>query len=97
MITTKERALLISIAGKLEANMQIGKDGVSDESINQIEKMLDKNEIAKIRILNNSSLDAKSTADVLAEKTSAEVVKIIGHVVILYRKSKNPKAKHIQF
>ena len=40
MITTKERAMLKSIAVKLNATMQIGKDGITQNVLNQVEEIL---------------------------------------------------------
>lgn len=95
MITSKERATLIAIAGKLDCTMQIGLGGLSNESFVQIDAMLNKHEIAKIRVLNNCPNTAQEIALQASEATSSELVKVIGHVFILYRKSTKAKVKHI--
>lgn len=95
MITTKERAFLISHAGKLTSSMQVGKEGLSEHSHVQIDEMLNKNEIAKIRVLNNCPFSIEEVANDATQKANAELVKIIGHVFILYRKSNKPKVKHL--
>ena len=53
MITTKQRANLRKIASVLTPIMQVGKDVIKDESIKQIEDMLEKRELVKIRVRNN--------------------------------------------
>lgn len=41
----------------------------------------------KIKVLNNSLLDPKATANELAEETQAEFVQSIGHKFVLYREA----------
>ena len=54
MITTKERSILKGIAMNLTANMQIGKDGITDNVIAQASEILYNKEILKINVLKNS-------------------------------------------
>jgi len=95
MITSKQRAFLISLAGKLDCSMQVGKEGISSDSLVQIEAMLNKHELTKIRVLNNCPSSVAEIAEQASAETNAEIVKIIGHIFVLYRKSNKPKVKHI--
>lgn len=95
MITSKQRALLISLAGKLDCNMQVGKEGIGSDSLVQIEAMLNKNELVKIRVLNNCPNTVVEIAEQASAQTNAQLVKIIGHIFVLYRRSTKPKVKHI--
>jgi len=70
---------------------QIGKNGITDNFIKQVDDALEKREIIKIKVLNNSLLDAKEVASILAEKTNAEFVQSIGNKFVLYRESKKNK------
>ncbi len=95
MITTKQRAYLRSLASTLSPTMQIGKEGIKDTSIIQIEDMLDKNELVKIKVLKNCDEDIKQLANNIATKIGAECVQVIGSIFVLYRKSNRKDVKHI--
>ena len=86
-MTGKERAMLKSIAQNLKATFQIGKEGISAEFINQIDDYLEKNEIVKIRVLNNSSEDVKEAQSFLMEELNCEFVQQIGSIFVIYRES----------
>ncbi len=96
MITTKQRAFLRGLASALSPTMQIGKEGLKESSFVQIEEMLDKNELVKIKVLKNCDDDLKEVANVVATKIGCEVVQVIGSTLVLYRKSKRKGIKHIE-
>ena len=97
MITTKQRATLRGFAMKLEPTMQIGKDGLKQESVIQIQEMLEARELVKIKILKNSDENAKEIANTIASKIGADVVQVIGGVFVLYKRSSKKGVKHIEF
>lgn len=88
MITGKQRSYLKSLANNLETIMQIGKGGITDNVIKQIDEALEAREIVKIKILENSGLDVKETANVVSQATNSEYVQSIGSKFVLYRESK---------
>ena len=95
MITTKERSTLKGIAVNLQAKMQIGKDGLTENSLNQITEMLEKNEIVKISVLNNCDYTAKELMIMICEKILCEPVLAIGNKIVVYKKSTKKDVKHI--
>lgn len=95
MITTKQRAYLRSLASTLSPTMQIGKEGIKETSIIQIEDMLDKNELVKIKVLKNCDEDIKQLANSIATKIGGECVQVIGSIFVLYRRSTRKGVKHI--
>lgn len=89
MITTKQRAVLRALANPLETILQIGKSGIVQTLINQVDEALIAREIIKLRVLDTSPVTAKEAALELAEKTNSDVVQVIGGRFTLYRE--NPK------
>lgn len=89
MLTSKQRAYLKSIAANIDPTFQVGKGGVSDTQVKQIDDYLAAHEIVKIKCLDNSMYTAKEAADEIASKTDAEVVITIGSKAVLYKR--NPK------
>ncbi len=51
MITTKQRSYLRSLANKMDAIFQIGKDGLNDNLLKQIDDALEARELIKISVL----------------------------------------------
>ena len=96
MITTKQRALLRGLGNALEPVMQIGKDGLSDNSIEAINSLLEARELVKITILNNCEFSPKEMMAKICQATNADPVQVIGGKVIIYRKSSKKDFKHIQ-
>lgn len=88
MLTGKQRSYLKGLANPLEPIMQIGKGGVTENVLKQIDDALNARELIKIKILNNSMLSAKDTANEIAESIRAEYVQSIGNKFVLYRESK---------
>ena len=91
MLTSKQRAQLRGMANTMETILQIGKTGISDQTIKQIDDALVARELIKIRTLETSPLSSCESADLVAEKVGADVVQVIGSKIVLYRESKDNK------
>ncbi|NLZ45105.1 MAG: YhbY family RNA-binding protein [Clostridiales bacterium] len=89
MITPKQRAFLKGMGNSLEPVFQIGKGGVNDAQVAQIDDYLRVHELVKIKVLDNSLYSSKEASIEIAEKIGAEVVQVIGAKAILYKA--NPK------
>lgn len=87
-MTSKERAAWRAKANSLEPIIQIGKEGITDNLITQIDDTLDVRELLKIRVhLETAPESPKALAPKLAEALQAEVIQVIGGVIVLYRKA----------
>lgn len=91
MLTGKQRSYLKGLANKIDPIMQIGKSGVTETVIRQIEGALEARELIKINLLNNSMLETKETANEVAKAVNAEFVQSIGNKFTIYRESKDNK------
>ncbi|MGM0437156.1 MAG: ribosome assembly RNA-binding protein YhbY [Bacillota bacterium] len=85
MLTGKQRSYLRGEANELDPVIHIGKDGISESVVEQVEELLEIHELIKGRVLDNAPQGVKNTAYELAEKTDSEVVQVIGNVFIIYR------------
>ena len=54
MITSKQRAYLRGLANTMQPIFQIGKGGIEEAFLKQIEDALEKRELIKIKVLENS-------------------------------------------
>ncbi len=91
MLTSKQRAQLRGIANSYETIFQIGKGGINDQTIKQIDDALTARELIKLRVLETAPVSARQAADDTAQKVGADVVQVIGTRFILYRESKDNK------
>ncbi|MBQ6816313.1 MAG: ribosome assembly RNA-binding protein YhbY [Clostridia bacterium] len=91
MLTSKQRAQLRAMANTMDTILQIGKTGISEQTIKQIDDALTARELIKIRTLETSPLSSRESADFVAEKVGADVVQVIGSKIVLYRESKDNK------
>lgn len=91
-MTSKERAQLRAKANPLEPIIHIGKDGISDNLIAQADDALDARELIKVRVhLETAPESPREFADKLAERLGAEVIQVIGGVIVIYRKMDKEK------
>lgn len=85
-MTSKERAALRGQANALEPLFHIGKGGINDALIVQTDDALRARELIKLKVLTETSpVTPKDAADALAAATGADVIQVIGGVVVLYR------------
>ena len=92
MITSKQRAKLRGIANTTDTILQVGKSGIGDTLVTQVQDALRAREIVKMKVLENSIYTAREAATELAEKTGADIVQCIGSKFVLYkRNNKEPK------
>ncbi len=87
MLTSKARSELRAQANGLQAVFQIGKSGVEENLIKQVDDALEARELIKIKALETAPLSAKEAAAALAEATGADVVQVVGRAIVLWRKS----------
>lgn len=78
-------------AHHLKPIFQIGKNGVTDNFIDQINDVLEKRELIKISILQNCLEDKDEIANDISEQTNSHIVTIIGNTIILYKESVSNK------
>lgn len=91
-MTSKERAYLRGLANTIDAIFQIGKGGISDVLLKQLDNALEAREIIKISVLETAPDTAKELAIEVANGTNSEVVQTIGNKITLFRqKKKNSK------
>ncbi|MBR4110248.1 MAG: ribosome assembly RNA-binding protein YhbY [Clostridia bacterium] len=89
MLKPNQRAYLRKLAQTMSPIFQVGKNGVSDNQIEQLINALEARELIKITILNTTPDDKHSIAEEIADKTGAEIVHVIGNKLTIYKRSAN--------
>ncbi len=85
---SKQRAYLRGLANNLTSIFQIGKNGISDNLIKQIDDALEARELIKLNVLDTSPDEAINIANSLAHNTNSELVQIVGNKITLFRQKK---------
>lgn len=80
-----------SLAHELEPTVYIGKSGLTENVIKELETGLETRELVKVKIQESCELNPKETANELAALLKAEYVQAIGRKFTLYRESKDHK------
>ncbi|MFK4997628.1 ribosome assembly RNA-binding protein YhbY [Bacillus sp. N9] len=91
MLTGKQKRFLRSKAHHLDPIFQVGKGGVNENMIKQINDALEARELIKVSILQNCEDDKETIAASLVEGTGADLVQVIGKIIVLYKESVEKK------
>ncbi|MCG7338570.1 ribosome assembly RNA-binding protein YhbY [Staphylococcus sp. ACRSN] len=91
MLTGKQKRFLRSKAHNVDPTFQIGKSGISDNMITQINDTLENRELIKIHVLQNNFEDKNDLAQSLSDATKSDIVQVIGSMIVLYKESKDNK------
>ena len=91
-MTSKQRAMLRSMANTMETILYIGKDGVVPGTIKQASDALEARELIKGCVQQGAPLSAREALDSLCAQVGAEPVQCIGRRFVMYKPSReNPR------
>lgn len=91
MINSKQRAYLKGLANKLNPSLQIGKEGLTENILKELDIQLEQKELIKISVLENSPVLVDEIVEDILSSTKAEFVQKIGSKLVIYRESKENK------
>ena len=94
MLTVKQKKQLRAMANPLEAIIQIGKDGLSENLFILLDDALEKHELVKVKVQKTCSTSLNELTIEILRVAHCDLVQTIGRVLIFYRKSKEqPRIK----
>jgi len=83
-MTGKQKRYLRALAHPLKPVVNLGKQGLSQETKREIEVQLLDHELIKLKVLDSCPFTKKECADELSRAKSLEVVQVIGKTLVLY-------------
>lgn len=95
MLKSKQKRYLKSLANTISNRHLIGKSEITSELLYSLDNALTKHELIKIGLQKSVADYKNEIASELVNELKAELVDIIGHVIILYRQSKNKENRKI--
>lgn len=87
MLNGKRRAYLKKLAQKIDPALIIGKNGLTQEVIDQLEALANKRELVKIRFLDTIPEEPEEMIAKILEALNAEFVQHIGSKFTFYREN----------
>ena len=88
MLNQSQKRQLKAIASAITTKYQLGKKDISDSLIDMLNKALTAHELIKIDVMKGANSPIMELALDLSSRLNAEVIQIVGHVIVLYRQNK---------
>lgn len=94
MLTKSEKTQLRAIIASDKTKYQVGKSEITDSLITMLDKALEARELIRVEVLKSAVTPIMEITLDLSSKLHADVVSVVGRVVVLFRRNKeNPKIK----
>ena len=90
-ISTKQKQFLKGLAHSLKPVVQLGGNGLTEGVVAEIDSALNHHELIKVKIPTDERDLKKAIIDAIVRETQAFQVQIIGHTLVLYKPSDEPK------
>ncbi|MDR3190251.1 MAG: ribosome assembly RNA-binding protein YhbY [Lactobacillaceae bacterium] len=83
----KQKRWLRAQAHDMKPLFSIGKQGLSEEWLDQLGDALEKRELFKVSILSNSDVEVAELKQAIEANSELQVVQTIGHTLVLFGES----------
>ena len=93
-LTSRQRSHLRSLAHTLNPVVLLGRAGLTEAVVREIDDALEARELIKVRLAGDRDERAAS-ADAIAARTGAEVAGRIGRIAILFRRNPDPDQRKV--
>ena len=94
MITKEQKKQLKALIVSDKTKYQVGKSEITDSLIMMLDKALEARELIRVEVLKSAVTPVMELTLDLSSRLHADVVSVVGRVIILFRKNKeNPKIK----
>ena len=93
-LTSSQRKRLRGLAHELKPLVHLGKAGLTDAALAQIDKELADHELIKVKFVEFKEAKKEIAAEI-AQATKSELVGLIGNIAILYRQHPDPEKRKI--
>jgi len=88
-LSNAQKRYLRGLAHDLKPLLQVGARGVSAPLLAELDQVLEQHELVKVKVAAEDREARDAAIAALAEGSGAELVSRIGHVAVLYRRSRD--------
>ena len=96
MLTPNQKRQLKGLASTLDTKYQVGKNEISDNLVAMLDKALTARELIKIDVMKSVEVPIMELALDLSSRLNAEIVQVVGRVIVLYRMNKQNRKIRLQ-
>ena len=90
-LSTKQKQFLKGLAHHLSPVVILGANGLTEGVLAEIDNALNHHELIKVKISGAECETKQLIIDAIVRETQANAVQTIGHILVLYRPSDEPK------
>jgi len=88
---------LRGLAHNIKPVVYIGQKGITDTVVRSVDEALNSHELIKVKFVDfKEKGHKKQIADAIEQQTGGEIVGMIGHTVILFRRHSDPQKRKIK-
>lgn len=84
-LSSRQLRYLRGLGHHLRPLVMLGREGVTDNLIKAVNEVLKGHELVKIKIGKGCLSDRREAATVIAAKTDAEIVQVLGRTFLIFR------------
>jgi RNA-binding protein len=81
----KDKRTLRAEGTQIKPEIWIGKNGITEGIYQTIENSFRTKELVKVKVLDNCEIDKKEVANLLSNRLNAEIIQILGNMILIYR------------
>ncbi|MFT5283382.1 MAG: RNA-binding protein [Glaciecola sp.] len=93
ILTNKQKQFLKGLAHPLKPVVQLGGNGLTEGVIAEIDFALNHHELIKVKVPSDDRDEKTLIMDAIVGETKSYKVQTIGHVLVIYKPSKDPVIK----
>ena len=94
-LDSTQRKALRGMAHGIKPSVHLGKSGLSDGVLAEIDQALEHHELIKVRLVDLKDQRHEVAAEV-CRRVDCELVGTIGHVLVLFRQARDPDRRQIR-
>lgn len=91
----KQKRYLRAQANHLSPIFSVGKNGLTQAWLDQLDGALDRRELIKVSLQQNTDVTLDEAADFIEKNTDIQVVQKIGRILLLFKQSANEKQRNL--
>lgn len=94
-LSSHDIAALRATGQSIEVAFQVGKDGVTDGVVKELQNRLSKEPLVKVRLLKSAreDEDTRSVAEDLAKRARVVLVEVRGHTALFHRPPRHKRSR----
>lgn len=91
MLTQEQKRFLFGLAHSIDPVVLIGKNGLTEAVLKEVDTALKSHELIKIRIASGEKEDRQTMFESICKTLQAHPVKLVGKIIVIYRRADKPK------